>query len=101
MPGCCHGLPGNPRRRLAAVWDALPIGWRPLQGDLALLLLAPLRTRCLHIAPGATGKADEAAAVHLHAQAPLAVGAVERAERPQHMTAFANDGTAGRQVGFG
>src|SRR5262249_27398104 len=33
--------------------------------------------------------------------AALAVGAVEGAEGPQHMTTFADDGTAGRQVRFG
>ena len=101
LPGCCHWLPGKPRRRLAAVWDALPVGWRPLQGRLALLLLAPLRTRRLHIAPGPTGKAHEAAAMHLHPQAALAVGAVKGAQGTQHMAAFAHDGTAGGKVGLG
>jgi hypothetical protein len=59
---------------------ALPVGWRLLQSYLALLLLAPLRTRRLHIAPGPTGKAHEVAAMHLHPQATLAVGAVKGAE---------------------
>src|SRR5262249_9711342 len=54
----------------------------------------------VHVAPGPTGKAHEAAAVHLHPQAPLAVGAVEGTECPQHMAAFTDDGTAGRQVRF-
>src|SRR5215470_12209120 len=77
------------------------MGWRPTQGRLALLLLAPLRTGRVHIAPGPTGKAHEAAAVHLHAQAPLAIGAVEGAERPQHVTAFADNRAAGGEIGFG
>ena len=59
--------------------EALPVGRRPPQGRLALLLLPPLRTGRVHIAPGPTGKAHEAAAVHLHAQTALAVGAVEGA----------------------
>jgi hypothetical protein len=42
-PGCCYWLSGKPWWRLAAVWHALPVGWRPLHGCLALLLLAPLR----------------------------------------------------------
>ena len=58
-------------------WDALPVGWRLLQGRLALLFLTPLLTSCLHIAPGPAGKAHEAAAVHLHPQAPLPVRAVK------------------------
>ena len=69
-------LSGKPWRRLAAVWRALPVGWRLLQGGLALLLLTPALTRRLHIAPGPTGKAHEAAAMHLHPQAALTVGAV-------------------------
>ena len=71
--------PGKPRWRLSPAWHALPAGWRPWEGRLALLLLAPLRPRRVHIAPGPAGKAHETAAVHLHAQAPLAVGAVEGA----------------------
>ena len=61
------------------VWQALPAVLRPPEGHLALLLLAPLCARRVHVAPGPTGKAHEPAAVHLHAQAALAVGAVERA----------------------
>ena len=73
----CWNCTRKPWRRLAAVGDARLAGWRLLQGYLALLLLAPLRSRCLHIAPGPAGKAHEAAAVHLHPQAALAVGAVK------------------------
>ena len=58
-------------------WHALPVGRRPSEGRLALLLRAPLRPRRVHIAPGTTGKTHEAPAVHLHAQAALVVGAVE------------------------
>ena len=83
------------------MWHALPVGWRLLQGCLALLFLAPLRTRRLHIAPGATGKTHEAAAMHLHPQAPLAVGAVKGAQGTEHMAAFAHDGPAGGKVGLG
>src|SRR4029077_13783655 len=83
------------------VCEALLAGWRPPEGRLALLLLAPLRPRRVHVAPGPTGKAHETAALHLHAQTALTVGAVERAERPQHVAAFADDGTAGRKVGLG
>src|SRR5215468_5036652 len=83
------------------VCEALPVGRRPPEGRLALLLLAPLRPRRVHIAPGPTGKAHEPAAVHLYAQAALAVGAVEGAERPQYVTAFADDGTAGGKVRLG
>jgi len=39
--------------------------------------------------------------VHLHAQAPLAVGAVEGTQRTQHVAAFADDGMAGGKVGLG
>jgi hypothetical protein len=39
--------------------------------------------------------------MHLHAQAPLAIGAVEGAERPQHMAAFTDDWAAGGKVGLG
>ena len=77
LPGCCRWLPGKPRWRLATVWYALPAGRRPPEGRLALLLLTPLRPRRFHVAPGTTGKAHEAAAAHLHAQAALAVRAVE------------------------
>src|SRR4029450_7823621 len=80
---------------------ALPAGWRPPEGRLALLLRTPLRPRRVHVAPGPTGKAYETATVHLHAQAPLAVGTVERTESPQHMAAFTDDGAAGSQVGLG
>ena len=83
------------------LWHALPAGWRPPEGRLALLLLAPLRPRRVQVAPGPTGKAHETAAMHLHAQAALAVGAVEGAERPQHMATFADDGAAGRKVRLG
>src|SRR4051812_18029771 len=83
------------------MWEALPGGRRPPKSRLALLLLTPLRTGRVHIAPGPTGKAHETAAVHLHAQAPLAVGAVEGAERPQHMATFADDGAAGNEVSLG
>jgi hypothetical protein len=54
-------------------------GPEPLEGRLALLLLALLRPRRVHVAPRPTGKADEAPAVHLHTQAPLAVGTMEGA----------------------
>src|SRR5262245_2474018 len=73
-------------------------GWRPPVGRLALRLLAPLRPRRVHIAPGPTGKTYEPAAVHLHAQTALAVGAVEGAECPQYVAAFADNRTAGRKV---
>src|SRR6266851_1016716 len=88
LTGRCGALPLCP----------LLARWRPWKGRLALLLLAPLRPRRFHIAPGPAGKAHETATVHLHAQAALAVGAVEGAERPQHMTAFADDGAAGGKV---
>src|SRR5712691_2511874 len=39
--------------------------------------------------------------MHLHAPAPLAVGAVEGAERLQHVATFADDGVAGGKVGLG
>src|SRR5262249_59309190 len=64
------------------------------------LVLAPLHTRRLHIAPGPTGKTHETPTMYLHAQAALAIGAMEGAECPQHVAAFADDGTAGRKVGF-
>ena len=67
------------------MWHALTAGRRSLQGYLALLLLAPLRTCRLHIAPGTTRKAHEAAATHLHPQTVLAVGAVEGAQGAQHL----------------
>jgi len=82
-------------------WHALPAGWRLLEGRLALLLRTPLRPRRFLIAPGATRTAHEAPAVHLHAQAPLAVGAVEGTQRTQHVAAFADDGMAGGKVGLG
>ena len=84
--GICGALPGAAAGGLGSggggwlrLWHALPAGWRPPEGRLALLLLAPLRPRRVHVAPGTTGKAHETAAVHLHAQAALAVGAVEGA----------------------
>src|SRR5262249_3681402 len=61
----------------------------------------PLCTRCFHVAPGATSKTHETAAVHLHAQTALAVGAVKGAECSQHMAAFTDDGTAGGKVRLG
>src|SRR5438874_7767922 len=39
--------------------------------------------------------------MHLHAQAPLAVGAVEGAERPQHVAACADHRAAGGEIGLG
>ena len=81
------------------MWHALPGGWRLLQGRLALLLLAPLRTRRLHIAPGTTGKAHEPAAVHLHPQTTLAVGAVKGAQGAECLAAFASERWACRQPG--
>src|SRR5712691_5935182 len=101
LPGCYRWLPGKRRWRLATAWHALAAGWRPPEGGLALLLFTPLCTRRFHIAPGATGKAHEAAAVHLHAQAALAVGAVERAQGAQHVATFADNRAAGGEVGFG
>src|SRR5262245_56233314 len=76
-------------------------GWRPPGGRLALLLRTPLHTGRVHVAPGPAGKAHEAATLHLHAQAPLAIGAVEGAERPQHMAAFTDDRAAGGEIGLG
>src|SRR5262249_61001658 len=76
-------------------------GWRPPGGRLALLLRTPLRMGRVQVAPGPTGKADKAATLHLHAQAPLAIGAVEGAERPQHMAAFTDDRAAGGEIGLG
>src|SRR5215470_17553921 len=83
------------------VCEALPVGRRLPQGRLTRLLLPPLRPGRVHIAPGPTGKADKAATLHLHAQAPLAIGAVEGAERPQHMAAFTDNRAAGGKVGLG
>ena len=83
------------------MWDALPAGWRPLQGCLALLLLTPLRTRRVHIAPGPTGKADEPAAMHLDAEAALAVGAVEGAQGTEHVAAFADNGLGNAEISTG
>jgi hypothetical protein len=69
-PGC---------RRLVAppTWCALPAGGEHWESRQALLLLTPLRTCLLQVTPRAAGKADKAAAVHLHAQAALAIGAVK------------------------
>src|SRR5262249_6491469 len=50
--GCCHWLLGKRRCRRATVWDALPAGWRPPEGCLALLFRAPALTRLFQIAPG-------------------------------------------------
>src|SRR5215831_10120622 len=83
------------------VCETLTAGRRPPKRRLALLLLAPLRPRRVHIAPGTTGKAHETPTMHLHAQAPLAVGAVEGAERPQHVAAFADNRAAGGEIGLG
>src|SRR6266849_4405422 len=82
-------------------WHTLLEGWRPHEGRLALLLLPPLHTRRFHIAPGTISKADKAATVHLHAQAPLAVGAVEGAQGAQHVATFADDGMASSEVSLG
>src|SRR5215510_12060681 len=43
----------------------------------------------------------EKSPMYLHAQAALAIGAMEGTECPQHMTAFADDGTAGSKVRLG
>jgi hypothetical protein len=69
----------------------LPAGGRPYEGRLPLLLLSPTLAGLFEIAPGAAGKAHETPAVHLHAQAALAVGTVEGAERAQHMATFAGE----------
>jgi hypothetical protein len=98
LPACCHWLRGKPRWRLAAVWSALPTGWWPLYGRLPLLLLAPLGTCRLHIAPGPTGKAHRAAAVHSHPQAALAVRAVEGTQDGEHIAAFAHDGLGNGEI---
>src|SRR4029453_6225171 len=45
---CCGALPLCP----------LSARWRPWKGRLALLLLAPLRPRRFHIAPGTAGKTN-------------------------------------------
>jgi hypothetical protein len=79
LSGGCHGWPRSRRRRLSTAWHALPAVWRPPEGRLALLLRTPLRPCRFHVAPGTTGKADKTATMHLHAQAPLAIGAVEGA----------------------
>jgi hypothetical protein len=39
--------------------------------------------------------------MHLHAQAALAVGAVEGAQGAEHMATFAHDGPARGKVGLG
>src|SRR5262249_48896563 len=73
---------GKRREQVATVRSALLAGWRLPEGSLALLLLAPLRPRRVYVAPRPTGKAHKTAAVHLHTQAPLAVGAVKPTQSP-------------------
>ena len=83
----------------ATVWHALPAGWRPPEGRLALLLFTPLRPRCFHIAPGTTGKAHETATAHLHAS--CAGGRNLKGQGPQHVATFTDNRAAGGKVGFG
>jgi hypothetical protein len=76
-PGCCRWRAGELWWHLSTMWNALPLDRRFLQSRLPLLLLSPLRTSRLHIAPGSAGKTHEATAMHLHPQAALAVRAVK------------------------
>src|SRR5713101_2183016 len=86
----CLGSVGGGWRRLGTRWR------RAGAAALHATVHAPFP-----YSPGATGKAHEAAAVHLHAPAALAVGAVERAQGAQHVATFADNRAAGGEVGFG
>ena len=60
---------------------ALLARWRPPERVMALLLLTPPLTGLGEVAPGAAGKAHEAAGGQGHPQAALVVGAVEGLSR--------------------
>jgi hypothetical protein len=64
-----------------------------------VLLLPPSLACLFQVAPGATGKAHEAADSQGHPQAALVGGAVEGAQGAQHVAAFAGDGAAGGELG--
>jgi hypothetical protein len=63
----CGWLARDCRRSWALALCPLRASRRPLEGCLALLFLTPLRMRRFEVAPGAAGKADEAATVQLYA----------------------------------
>src|SRR2546430_17098726 len=74
-------------------------GRRPPEGRLPLPLFLPALAGLRQVAPGAAGKAHEAAGGHRDAQAALVVAAVKGAQGAQHVAAFTSDRLAGGAVG--